>query len=85
MYHAVPASSPCPRWRRAGASTRAHAGRKKKVKAKRTDLAKVIADDNRQRMVRRIEMVHGKRKVVYQRVRRAAPALPSSPPATWPA
>jgi D-alanyl-D-alanine endopeptidase (penicillin-binding protein 7) len=47
----------------------------KKVKAKRTDLAKVIADDNRQRMVRRIEMVHGKRRVVYQRVRRAAPAV----------
>jgi len=47
----------------------------KKVKARRTDLAKVIADDNRQRMVRRIEMVHGKRKVVYQRMRRAAPAL----------
>jgi D-alanyl-D-alanine endopeptidase (penicillin-binding protein 7) len=47
----------------------------KKVKAKRNDLAKVIADDNRERMVRRIEMVHGKRKVVYQRVRRAAPAL----------
>jgi D-alanyl-D-alanine endopeptidase (penicillin-binding protein 7) len=44
-------------------------------KAKRTDLAQVIADDNRQRMVRRIEMVHGKRKVVYQRVRRAAPAI----------
>jgi D-alanyl-D-alanine endopeptidase (penicillin-binding protein 7) len=46
-----------------------------KVKSKRTDLAKVIADDNRERMVRRIEMVHGKRKVVYQRVRRAAPAF----------
>jgi D-alanyl-D-alanine endopeptidase (penicillin-binding protein 7) len=55
-----------------------HKGRSasvKKVKAKRNDLAKVIADDNRERMVRRIEMVHGKRKVVYQRVRRAAPAL----------
>jgi D-alanyl-D-alanine endopeptidase (penicillin-binding protein 7) len=47
----------------------------KHVKPKRTDLAKVIADDNRQRMVRRIEMVHGKRRVVYQHVRRAAPAL----------
>ena len=47
----------------------------KRINAKRTDLAKVIADDNRQRMVRRIEMVHGKRKVIYQRVRRAAPAL----------
>jgi D-alanyl-D-alanine endopeptidase (penicillin-binding protein 7) len=47
----------------------------KKVNAKRTDLAKTIADDNRERMVRRIEMVHGKRKVIYQRVRRAAPAV----------
>jgi D-alanyl-D-alanine endopeptidase (penicillin-binding protein 7) len=46
-----------------------------KQRAKRTDLAKVIADDNRERMVRRIEMVHGKRRVVYQRVRRAAPVL----------
>jgi D-alanyl-D-alanine endopeptidase (penicillin-binding protein 7) len=42
---------------------------------KRTELAQAIADGNRQSMVRRIEMVHGKRKVVYQRVRRAAPAL----------
>jgi D-alanyl-D-alanine endopeptidase (penicillin-binding protein 7) len=47
----------------------------KKVNAKRTDLATTIADDNRERMVRRIEMVHGKRKVIYQRVRRAAPAV----------
>jgi D-alanyl-D-alanine endopeptidase (penicillin-binding protein 7) len=46
-----------------------------KVNAKRTDLATTIADDNRERMVRRIEMVHGKRKVIYQRVRRAAPAV----------
>jgi D-alanyl-D-alanine endopeptidase (penicillin-binding protein 7) len=55
-----------------------HKGRSaavKKVKAKRSDLARVIADDNRERMVRRIEMVHGKRKVIYQRVRRTAPAL----------
>ena len=56
----------------------------KRVKAKpakqivlkqRGDLAKVIAADNRERMVRRIAMVHGKRKVVYQKVRRAAPAV----------
>ena len=52
-----------------------HAAATKRVKAKRTNLAKVIADDNRERMVRRIEMVHGKRRVVYQRVRRAAPAV----------
>ena len=62
----------------ASAATRHKKGRAvavKKVKQKRTDLAKLIADDNRQRMVRRIEMVHGKRRVVYQRVRRAAPAI----------
>jgi D-alanyl-D-alanine endopeptidase (penicillin-binding protein 7) len=47
----------------------------KKVQVKRKDLAQAIADDNRERMVRRIEIVHGKRKVVYQRVRRAAPEV----------
>lgn len=52
-----------------------HAAATKRVKAKRTNLAKVIADDNRERMVRRIEMVHGRRHVVFQRVRRAAPAV----------
>jgi D-alanyl-D-alanine endopeptidase (penicillin-binding protein 7) len=59
----------------AGAGERASGGHHvvKKVRAKRKDLAQAIADDNRERMVRRIEMVHGKRKVVYQRVRRAAP------------
>jgi len=45
------------------------------VLARRGDLAKVIAQDNRERMVRRIAMVRGKRKVVYQKVRRAAPAI----------
>jgi D-alanyl-D-alanine endopeptidase (penicillin-binding protein 7) len=47
----------------------------KKSRAKRKDLAQAIADDNRERMVRRIAMVHGKRKVIYQRVRRAAPEV----------
>jgi serine-type D-Ala-D-Ala endopeptidase (penicillin-binding protein 7) len=42
---------------------------------RRKELAQAIADDNRERMVRRIEMVHGKRKVVYQRIRRAAPTV----------
>ena len=46
-----------------------------KVKAKHTDLARVAANENRERMVRRIEMVHGKRHVVYQRIRHAAPAV----------
>jgi D-alanyl-D-alanine endopeptidase (penicillin-binding protein 7) len=57
----------------AGAAPRHHV--KKKVQPKRKDLAQAIADDNRERMVRRIAMVHGRRKVVYQRVRRAAPEI----------
>jgi D-alanyl-D-alanine endopeptidase (penicillin-binding protein 7) len=48
---------------------------KVKARAKHTDLARIVADDNRERMVRRVEMVHGRRHVVYQRVRRAAPAV----------
>jgi D-alanyl-D-alanine endopeptidase (penicillin-binding protein 7) len=56
----------------ANAGTRHHA---KKVSVKRSNLAQEIAADNRQRMVRRVEMVHGRRKVVYQRVRRAAPEI----------
>ncbi|OON60934.1 D-alanyl-D-alanine endopeptidase [Massilia sp. KIM] len=48
---------------------------RKAKRAKRQDLAKVIADDNRQRMVRRVAMVRGKRVVTYQPVRRAAPAV----------
>jgi D-alanyl-D-alanine endopeptidase (penicillin-binding protein 7) len=63
----------------AAASTKAkskgRAATVKRVKAKPANLAKVIADDNREHMVRRVARVHGKRKVVYQRVRRAAPAL----------
>jgi D-alanyl-D-alanine endopeptidase (penicillin-binding protein 7) len=47
----------------------------KKVLVKRKDPVLEIADGNRQRMVRRVEMVHGKRKVVYQRIRRAAPEI----------
>jgi D-alanyl-D-alanine endopeptidase (penicillin-binding protein 7) len=47
----------------------------KRVKAKPAELAKTIAADNRERMVRRVEMVHGKRRVVYQRIRRVAPAV----------
>jgi D-alanyl-D-alanine endopeptidase (penicillin-binding protein 7) len=47
----------------------------KRVKAKRVDTAKVIAADNRRRMVRRVATVHGKRKVMVLSARRAAPAL----------
>ncbi|HZV65191.1 MAG TPA: serine hydrolase [Telluria sp.] len=48
----------------------------KKVRAKRGELAKVIAADNRARMVRRIAMVHGKRSVTYLPVR-SAHAIPA--------
>ena len=47
----------------------------KPPRVKRKDLAKVIADDNRARMVRRIAMVHGKRQVSYARLR-SAHAIP---------
>jgi D-alanyl-D-alanine endopeptidase (penicillin-binding protein 7) len=47
---------------------------RKAVRGKRQDLAHAIADDNRQRMVRRVEMVRGKRKVTYHVVRRAGAA-----------
>jgi D-alanyl-D-alanine endopeptidase (penicillin-binding protein 7) len=36
---------------------------------------KAIAKDNHDAMVRRVAMVHGKRRVVWQRVRPAAPAI----------
>ncbi|MGZ5201607.1 MAG: D-alanyl-D-alanine endopeptidase [Telluria sp.] len=54
----------------AAAGTRHHA-----KKARHKELAQVIADDNREHMVRRVAMVHGKRKVTYQRMRRAAPEI----------
>lgn len=61
----------------AGTKHKGRTASAKRVKQppKRTDLAKSIAAENREQMVRRIEMVHGKRRVVYQRVRRAAPAI----------
>jgi D-alanyl-D-alanine endopeptidase (penicillin-binding protein 7) len=56
----------------ADAGTRHHV---KKVRVKHKEVAQQFADDNRQRMVRRVEMVHGRRKVVYQRIRRVAPEI----------
>ncbi|QOY93678.1 peptidase S11 [Massilia sp. UMI-21] len=50
------------------------AAARKSARVKRKDLAQAIADDNRQRMVRRVQMVRGKRKVTYHLARRAAPA-----------
>jgi D-alanyl-D-alanine endopeptidase (penicillin-binding protein 7) len=59
----------------AGGKHKAHTASAKRVKVKRTDLAKAIADANRSSLIRRVEVVHGKRRVVYQRIRRAAPAV----------
>ncbi|MFC0253232.1 D-alanyl-D-alanine endopeptidase [Massilia consociata] len=56
------------------AAKKGKAVRKKAVRGKRKDLAHQIADDNRERMVRRVETVRGKRKVSYHTVRRAAGA-----------
>jgi D-alanyl-D-alanine endopeptidase (penicillin-binding protein 7) len=56
------------------AKTHATATKRGKAKpAKRPELAKTIAADNRERMVRRIAMVRGKRKIVFQKVRSVAP------------
>jgi D-alanyl-D-alanine endopeptidase (penicillin-binding protein 7) len=59
----------------AEAKSKHRASAVKRVKAKRAEPATLIARENRGRMVRRVAMVHGKRKVVYQTVRRTAPAL----------
>lgn len=50
------------------------APKRKVAKRKKQDLAKVIADDNRERMVRRVKTVRGKRVVTYHPVRTAAVA-----------
>ncbi|NNG22724.1 serine hydrolase [Telluria aromaticivorans] len=57
-------------------AVRKKAVRGKAARGKRQDLAHVIAADNRERMVRRVEMVRGKRKVTYQLVRRAGKSTP---------
>lgn len=44
-------------------------------RGKRKDVAQAIADDNRQRMVRRVTKVNGKRRVTYHVVRKAAPTV----------
>ena len=52
---------------------------KAKRKGKRKESAQAIAADNRQRMVRRVETVRGKRRVTYHLARRAAPAVLAIP------
>jgi len=61
----------------AAAATRhkGHGHTAKHVKAKRAVVTKADADDNRERLVRRVAIVHGKRRVVYQRIRHVAPAV----------
>ncbi len=49
---------------------------KKQVKQKRQPI-RVAAADNGERVIKRVIKVNGKRKVVYQRVLTAAPALPT--------
>jgi D-alanyl-D-alanine endopeptidase (penicillin-binding protein 7) len=47
---------------------------KKKVRRKRNDNAVVVTKDTRQRLVRRVEVVRGKRKVTYYNPNKAAAA-----------
>lgn len=58
------------------------APKRKVAKRKKQDLAKVIAADNRERMVRRVRTVRGKRVVTYHPVRTAAAAAAVAAPAT---
>ena len=44
-------------------------------RGKRKDVAQAVADNNRQRMVRRVTKVNGKRRVTYHVVRKAAPTV----------
>jgi len=48
-------------------------------KGKRKEAATVAAADDRPRLVRRVVKVNGKRRVVYQTIRRAAPAVLAIP------
>jgi len=55
--------------------SRVHLVLSKHTRAKRGQTAREIAAENHEAMVRRVEMVHGKRRVVYRRLRQAAPAV----------
>ena len=61
--------------KRAAKPTVAKAGRKRK------EAATVAAADDRPRLIRRVVKVNGKRRVTYQTIRRAAPALLAIPAA----
>jgi len=49
--------------------------KKTAAKAKRVRKEAAVADNKRGRLVRRVEVVNGKRRVTYQGVRKAAPAV----------
>jgi D-alanyl-D-alanine endopeptidase (penicillin-binding protein 7) len=57
----------------AGHHAAGHAARKAHVRHQVA--AQAIAADNREHMVRRVSLVHGRRKVTYQRFRHAAPVF----------
>ncbi|QOL51660.1 D-alanyl-D-alanine endopeptidase [Massilia litorea] len=63
--------------KRAARQPVAKAGRK----GKREEAANVAAAEDRPRLIRRVVKVNGKRRVVYQTIRRAAPALLAIPAA----
>lgn len=55
--------------------------KKTTAKGKRKEAATVAAADDRPRLIRRVVKVNGKRRVVYQTIRRAAPAVLAIPAA----
>ena len=62
------------------ASPKKHASKKRVAQRKRAaSHAGAVAIDNRERLVKRTVMSHGRRKVVYQRIA-FAPAIPAVPP-----
>jgi len=61
-----------------GHKAHAHVAGAKHGKVRRTNLAKQIADENHDAMVRRVAMVHGRRHIILTRVRRAGPVVESA-------
>jgi D-alanyl-D-alanine endopeptidase (penicillin-binding protein 7) len=55
--------------------THAHVAGARHGKSRRTNLAREIAAENHDLMIRRVAMVHGRRHIILQRVRRAGPAF----------
>jgi D-alanyl-D-alanine endopeptidase (penicillin-binding protein 7) len=59
----------------AGGHHRARHVVKKVSHARHKEVAPLVAADGREHMVRRVAMVHGRRKVTYQRIRHVAPDM----------